>query len=89
MEAQHKDVDIYSETGRIAATDRKGISQGAAELAKEGFVLVHKSYLVNLAHMKKIDREILLDNGSCVKLSRDRKGEIQQRYWDYIEEHAR
>lgn len=89
MEAVKKDVDIYTVKGRMAAVDRIGINQWAAELQDKSFVLTHKSFLVNLAHVKKIDRKVVLDNDVQIKLSRDRKPDVEKLYRRYVLDHIK
>lgn len=89
LKASGKDVDVYTVGGRLASVERKGIGQWAEELKGEGFVLSHKSYLVHLLHVKKVDKEVVLDNGERLRISKERKVEFKKKYWDYMREHAR
>lgn len=89
LKAIGKDVDVYTVKGKLASVERKGISQWAEELKGEGFVLSHKSYLVHLLHVKRLGKDVLLDNGEHISLSKERKAEFKKKYWDYMREHAR
>lgn len=58
-------------TGRSALRIRKGIRKWQDELVGEPFVFSHRSFLVNLACVSRINKdEIVLDGGEAVPLSR-------------------
>ncbi len=52
-------------------------------LIPAGFLRVHNSYLINLAHIKKYIRgeggEIIMKNGHTVPVSRSKKAEFLER----------
>lgn len=51
------------------------------ELAKRGFLRIHKSYLVNMKHIKKINcNEALLDSGISLRVSSRAYSEIKKEY---------
>lgn len=65
-------------------------SYGRLEKVKESlpgsFVHCHKSYIVNMNHIQKIDKnQILLLNGSVVPISKSRYGETRDKYALYTE----
>ncbi|QGY47338.1 response regulator [Maribellus comscasis] len=53
------------------------------ELLEFPFLRVHKSYLVNMEHIKSYGKNIKLDNGSELAISRDRRKEIHLRILQY------
>lgn len=63
-------------------------------LKKEGFSFAHKSYLLNICHIKKIVREtgrkrdkiIILSDGTSIPLSRNRIEEIEDLFWKWKNE---
>jgi len=87
LKASGKDVDIHAVGEVLASVKREGLGCWGERLEYDDFVQSHKSYLVNLAHVKRVGKEILLDNGERVKLSRDRKREFEETYLDYQERH--
>ena len=58
----------------------KTIKEYEEVLSEHQFIRVHKSYLVNISHVKKIDKEGLLwlNNDMQVAVSRRRKNEIME-----------
>lgn len=87
LKASGKDVDVHAVNEVLASVKREGLGCWEERLAHDGFAQSHKSYLVNLAHVKRVGKEVLLDNGERVKLSRERKGEFEEKYLDYQERH--
>ena len=52
-----------------------------AQLSNIGFVRIHKSYLVNIQHLSRIQKEsVVLDSGTELPCSRQRKKDILNRY---------
>lgn len=47
------------------------------QLLQYGFIRIHKSYLVNIAYIRSIEKNVILDNGNTLKVSR-RKGKALQ-----------
>lgn len=51
------------------------------ELSERGFLRVHKSYLVNMAHIKQLTyNEAILDNGHSLRVSSRTYGESKKKY---------
>lgn len=54
-----------------------------------GFIRVHHSFLVNLAHIVEIDKnEIIGTNGIIIPISTRRKKEVLEKYRLYVEKHS-
>ncbi len=63
------------------------LSEFETRLKKHGFLKSHKSYLVNLRHVKKInDNTLTLSNGSEILLSRYRRKEFMSEFAGYVGE---
>lgn len=59
---------------------REKISEAEQRLS-EGFFRNHRSYLVSLNHIKKIERsEVWMENGRCLPLARGKYDEINRAY---------
>ena len=71
-------------TGHLYGLDRDADALDAAEkrLAPYHFVKVHRSYLVNLHHVRRIEgRDVVMESGERNPIS---KGRFQQFYEQYI-----
>lgn len=67
----------------------KSLHDWQDELGKWGFGLCHRSYLVNYYHIKKIDKDIILQNGIKVPFSRRNRKNIMEEYRNYVWEKGR
>ena len=67
----------------------KNIGTWAKELESMGFFLSHRSYLVNLYHVRRIEDEIVLLNGERVPLSRRAKSGLKTAYREYLRRKAK
>lgn len=70
-----KEIFITSET----------LTQCEEKLKKAGFVRIHKSYLVNLYHVERMEKDsLLLEGGERLFISRYRYPEVKSRFETYI-----
>lgn len=64
-----------------------GMERLENELEKEGFLRVHKGYLVNFRYIQRIEKkEILLSNGVRLPISRQKEKEIKEQYMELCQE---
>lgn len=88
IKAETKYCDIILENQDSMFSD-KSIGEWAEELEERGFFLCHRSYLVNLYHLKKIEDDILLSNGEKIPVSRRLKTKVKEAYREYIRKKVR
>lgn len=88
IQAETKYCNIILENQDSMFSD-KSIGEWAEEIEERGFFLCHRSYLVNLYHLKKIDDDILLSSGERIPVSRRLKTKLKEAYRDYIRKNAR
>lgn len=87
LEAQNQDI-------RIATADKEyfrryNIKDYEIELGGYFFVRCHRSYIVNMAHVARISKkEIYLDNGEVLPLSRTKEKEVKEALVTYIKRSA-
>lgn len=63
---------------------RMGLGDLEEQLGAKEFFRCHRSYLVHLPYIRRIDRTlILLDYGASVPVSRGRRGEVYQAFLEY------
>lgn len=66
-----------TETYTISAS----LSSFAQQLESHGFLRVHKSFLVNMRHIKKFQcRELILNNGTSIRVSEKNYAEQKRKY---------
>lgn len=68
-----KDIKTYSYYGSLTELEQK--------LEPRGFLRIHKSYLVNMKHLKKFQcREATLDNGMTLRVGEKSYAENKQKF---------
>ncbi len=76
-------IDIHTSSEKI--TVRKNISEIEKILPSEYFVRCHRSYIVNVKHIKSIIKNnILLENGIKIPISRGKYKEVNDIFINYI-----
>lgn len=76
-------IDIHTNSEKI--TLRKKISDLEKILPNEYFVRCHRSYIVNVKHIKSITKNnVFLENGVKIPISRGKYKEINDIFIDYI-----
>ena len=68
VESNDREVSIYATEGRVYR-NKTGISQWESILG-DGFVRIHRSYIVNLASIKSIDKEYVCVSDLQLPISR-------------------
>ncbi len=82
VETQRKRLVVHTRGGTDhCASSLKVIAQ---KLEPYGFAMPHQSYLVNLAHVERIDAANLVVAGDSVPLSRYRRASFMQAFTSYI-----
>ncbi len=82
-------VEVFSHSCVLHITDgnvecRTAISRLENELGNQ-FIRVHRAFLVNMEHMKKITKtEILLENGEKIPLARRKYSEVNLAFINYF-----
>lgn len=65
---------------------RKPISAIERELTEYHFFRCHKSYIVNLNYIDRVEKDILMKNGDVVQVSRRKESELRERYIKIVQE---
>lgn len=69
----------------VSYTIYKKLSDVEAELAGNGFLRSHRSYLVNMAAIISAENSFILNNGESVPIRTKNAKEIRNAYMEYIE----
>lgn len=89
---QSRKIELLIAEGRYTVVDVEGeevlsdksLGEWEQELESEGFVRIHKSYIVNLRYVAKVESTVVLKDGTSVPLARRRKKEFEERYKEYL-----
>lgn len=86
FEVQQHNITVYvqkDDTGKSVKTYcfYASLSELEHRLEKQGFLRIHKSYLVNMKHLKKFQcREAMLDNGTILRVGEKSYAEKKKQY---------
>lgn len=83
LEVMHHSVTVYVKDGKSTRTYSlyASLSDLEKELAPLGFLRIHKSYLVNMRHLRKLQcREALLDSGAALPVSEKSYRDSKSKY---------
>lgn len=76
-------IDIHTSSEKI--TIRKNISEIEKILPNEYFIRCHRSYIINVKHIKSINKNnVLLENGVNIPISRGKYKEVNDTFINYI-----
>ena len=74
-------INVQKENGIKQYSCYAAISDLEEQLALQGFLRIHKSYLVNMNHLKKFQcHEAFLDNGTVLRVSEKNYAEQKKKY---------
>lgn len=76
-------------TGGELLFSNRSIGSWKKELEGRGFFHCHRSYLVNLGHIRRVGEEVVLLDGEKIPLSRRLKGALREAHREYIRRRAR
>ena len=79
---------IYMLTENRRVKVRRALQECGEELGGLGFLRVHRSFLVNMEHIKNIsrrDNSICLSNGEMLEIGRTYKDEIEERFLTWLQ----
>lgn len=83
LESKGHTIQICARDGRTDRAFQGRLDEWEGRLPEE-FIRVHKSYMVNMRYIDRIDRSsILLQNGRSVPISRSKQEETRRRYLLY------
>lgn len=80
--------ELYTFDGK-SQIRRKSLSRFEEELAKDGLIRVHKSYLVNMHFIKKIDKDSIDLGIAKVKMAVRMKSIVKEKYKEFCRENGK
>lgn len=87
MEAQNQNIRIVTE--RSTYYNRYNLADYEQELSAYGYFRIHRSYLVNLAHVVRIcGREVYMTDETHLPISRTREKQFRDALYQYVKEEA-
>lgn len=82
LEANKHQTIISTVESKIEVTEK--FSHFEESLSSDQFIKTHRSYLVNIAHIKSINKQdVVMDDQSTVPISRRKVKEVNQAFIDY------
>ena len=88
IRADNQYSNIYTNKGECIIT-RNYITDLEQKLDGADFVRTHRTFLVNLEHVKMIKGGIILKNEEKIKIARGKENEIKSKFFDYISKKGR
>ncbi len=83
LESEHHDIHLHT-LGEILSV-AESLSQCEQKLKNQGFARIHRSFLVNMYHIRCLEKSnVLLDNGERLYISRQRYPEVKFQFENYI-----
>lgn len=83
LESEHHDIRLHTLGEVLPVTE--SLSQCEQKLRSQGFVRIHRSFLVNMYHIRCLEKgDVLLDNGERLYISRQRYPEVKFQFENYI-----
>lgn len=87
IEAQDKYVNIVTSKGEYLV--RQTINDLEKQLTGEGFFRSHRSFIVSVAKIERLNREeALVKGGNSIPLSRGKYSELREMLYNYVSEEA-
>lgn len=87
MESQNQNVNIVTTEDTYSV--RYNLGDYESELADDGFMRIHRGYLVSLGNIKSVGRnEIVLVDGSSLPVSRSKEKPLKDALFQYIRKEA-
>lgn len=83
IEIQKHTAFIYTD-GRVIKTPR-GMNSLEEEIACEDFLRCHRSFLVNMRHVRRIEkRDFVMDTGALVPIGSSDAAAVRQKFMDWV-----
>ncbi len=83
LESEGHEIRLHLATDMVMV--KENLSQCQERLKGRGFVRIYTSFLVNMYHIRCLEKEnVLLDNGECLYVSRRKYPEVKLMFENYI-----
>lgn len=93
IENVSRKLEIHMRNGEVVKSIfiRKSFDEEVGEMMHDrSFLLVHKSYLINLNYVKKLERyDVIMENGQRIPVSKTRTAEVKKEYLLFVAEKYR
>lgn len=86
IQSQGRVIHIYTENDEFVTYEKVDRIVQQLNAVKEGFIRIHKSYVVNYDHVEAFRwNEVLMDNGQVLSISRPYREDVKRYSMKYIE----
>lgn len=87
LEARNQDIRVVTVDGEYLR--RYNLRDYEQELSEYDFFRCHRSYLINLARVKKMTgRDVFMENGENIPLSRTKEKALKEALYEYVQREA-
>ena len=86
LESDLRTIRVVAKEGTFTFTFTGTISSLEEQLRPDGFIRIHKSFLVNVSHIYNIFKDsVTMDNKEVLPMSKHKRREVNQEFLSYME----
>lgn len=88
IKAENQYSHLHMDSEKVIIT-RKNLGTLEKEIEFYGFFRTHRSYIVNFRYVKIIKKEVVLYDGTKIKIARGKHERVKMEFWAYMEKNGR
>lgn len=88
IKAENQYSHLHMESGKVIIT-RKSLGTLEKEIESYGFFRTHRSYIVNFRYVKIIKKEVVLYDGTKIKIARGKHESVKMAFFAYMNKNGR
>lgn len=88
IKAENQYSHLHMDNGEVIIA-RKNLGTLEKEIESYGFFRTHRSYIVNFRYVKIIKKEVILYDGTKIKIARGKHACVKTEFWSYMDKNGR